>query len=233
VTTGPRQVKGCGRVLAESVVVVSQSAVVGIFLVALALVLTPGPNMLYLVSRSITQGRRAGVISLGGVAAGFGVYLTATNLGLTAIFTHVPQLYLALRIAGAGYLAWLAFQALRPGGLAVFAPAELPPDSPRRLFAMGMMTNLLNPKVAVLYLSLIPQFVHPDDGHVLVQGFILGGVQIVVALTGNLIILLAAGTLADFFATRPGWLRVQRYLMGSVLGLLAIKIATDRARPAG
>lgn len=212
---------------------VSSSALVGIFLVALALVLTPGPNMMYLVSRSITQGRRAGVISLGGVAVGFLVYLTATNLGLSAIFSQVPQLYLALRIAGAAYLGWLAFQALRPGGTAVFAPAAMAPDSPRRLFTMGLMTNLLNPKIAVLYLSLIPQFERPDDGHVLLQGFILGGVQIVVALTGNLLILLAAGTLAAFFASRPGWLRVQRYLMGSVLGVLALKIATDQARPAG
>jgi threonine/homoserine/homoserine lactone efflux protein len=218
-------------VLAESPAVVSQSAVVGVFLVALALVLTPGPNMMYLVSRSITQGRRAGVISLGGVAVGFLIYLTATNLGLSAIFVEVPQLYLALRIAGAGYLAWLAFNALRPGGLAVFAPAAMPADSPRRLFAMGLMTNLLNPKIAVLYLSLIPQFVRPADGHVLLQGFVLGGVQIAVALTGNLLILLAAGTIASFFAQRPGWLRVQRYLMGTVLGVLAVKIATDQARP--
>jgi threonine/homoserine/homoserine lactone efflux protein len=212
---------------------VSGSAVLGVFLVALALVLTPGPNMMYLVSRSITQGRRAGIISLGGVAVGFLAYLTATNLGLSAIFVAVPQLYLALRIAGAGYLAWLAFNALRPGGTAVFAPTALAPDSPRRLFTMGMMTNLLNPKIAVLYLSLIPQFERPEDGHVLVQGFVLGGVQIVVALTGNLIILLAADTLASFFAHRPGWLRVQRYLMGTVLGLLAVKIATDQARPVG
>jgi threonine/homoserine/homoserine lactone efflux protein len=216
----------------QDVLVVSQSAVIGVFLVALALVLTPGPNMLYLVSRSITQGRRAGVISLGGVAVGFLVYLTATNLGLTAIFTHVPQLYLTLRIAGACYLGWLAFKALRPGGAAVFAPTEMPPDSARRLFTMGLMTNLLNPKIAVLYLSLIPQFERPDDGHMLVQGFILGGVQIVVALTVNLLIVLAAGSIATFFATRPSWLRVQRYLMGSVLGVLAIKIATDHARPA-
>ncbi|MDQ1740616.1 MAG: hypothetical protein QOE53_2268 [Pseudonocardiales bacterium] len=203
------------------------------FLVALALVLTPGPNMMYLVSRSITQGRRAGVISLGGVALGFLVYLTATNLGLSAIFTEVPALYLALRIAGAGYLGWLAFKTLRPGGVAVFAPAAMEPDSARRLFAMGFMTNLLNPKIAVLYLSLIPQFERPDDGHLLVQGFVLGGVQIVVALTINLLILLAAGTLAKFFANRPSWLRVQRYLMGTVLGVLAVKIATDQARPAG
>ena len=96
-----------------------------------------------------------------------------------------------------------------------------------------MMTNLLNPKIAVLYLSLIPQFERPDSGHVLLQGFILGGVQIAVALTGNLLILLAAGTLAEFFGSRPGWLRAQRYLMGSLLGALAIKIATDQARHAG
>jgi len=213
--------------------VVTQSALVGIFLVALALVLTPGPNMMYLVSRSITQGRRAGVISLGGVAVGFLIYLTTTNLGLSAIFTEVPELYLALRIAGAAYLGWLAFNALRPGGPAVFAPTAMAPDSPRRLFTMGLMTNLLNPKIAVLYLSLIPQFERPSAGHLLLQGFILGGVQIVVALTGNLLILLAAGAIAAFFAGRPGWLRVQRYLMGSVLGLLAVKIATDQARPAG
>jgi threonine/homoserine/homoserine lactone efflux protein len=212
--------------------VISQSALAGVFLVALALVMTPGPNMMYLVSRSITQGRRAGVISLGGVAVGFLIYLAATNLGLSAIFVAVPKLYLALRIAGAGYLAWLAFNALRPGGQAVFAPTAMSPDSPRRLFTMGMMTNLLNPKIAVLYLSLIPQFVRPAAGHVLLQGFLLGAVQITVALTGNLMILLAAGTIASFFASRPGWLRVQRYLMGSVLGLLALKIATDRARPA-
>jgi threonine/homoserine/homoserine lactone efflux protein len=212
--------------------VISQSALVGVFVVALALVLTPGPNMMYLVSRTLTQGRRAGVISLAGVAVGFLVYLSATNLGLSAIFVAVPRLYLALRIAGAGYLGWLAFNALRPGGVAVFAPTAMAPDSPRRLFTMGMLTNLLNPKIAVLYLSLIPQFERPADGHVLLQGFELGGVQIVVALTGNLLILLAAGTLAAFFVRRPGWLRVQRYLMGTVLGVLAVKIATDQARPA-
>lgn len=184
------------------------------------------------MSRSITQGRRAGVISLGGVAVGFIIYLTATNLGLAAIFEAVPELYLAVKIAGAGYLGWLAFKALRPGGTAVFAPEPLPPDSPRRLFAMGLVTNLLNPKIAVLYLSLIPQFVRPGNGHVMMQGFVLGAVQIAVALSCNLAIVLAAGTIAIFLGRRPMWLRFQRYLMGSVLGALAVKLATDHARPA-
>jgi threonine/homoserine/homoserine lactone efflux protein len=97
---------------------------------------------------------------------------------------------------------------------------------------MGLMTNLLNPKIAVMYLSLIPQFVHPDTEHVLLQGFLLGTVQIIVSLAVNLAIVLTAGTIAVFLTRRPSWLRIQRYLMGTVLGALAIKLATDHARPA-
>lgn len=199
---------------------------------ALGMVLTPGPNMMYLVSRSITQGRRAGAISLGGVAVGFLVYMAAANLGLSLVFVAVPQLYLAVKLAGAAYLGWLAWKALRPGGASLFAPQQLDPDSPRRLFAMGLMTNLLNPKIAVMYLSLIPQFIDPTAGDMLLQGFLLGGVQIVVALTVNFAIVLISGTLAGFLARRPSWLRIQRYLMGTVLGALAIKLATDHSRPA-
>src|ERR1700761_5839840 len=101
---------------------IGSGAALGIVAVALALVLTPGPNMMYLVSRTLTQGRRAGLISLAGVAVGFLVYLTATNLGLAAAFVAVPELYLTVKIAGACYLGWLAFQALRPGGISVFEP---------------------------------------------------------------------------------------------------------------
>jgi threonine/homoserine/homoserine lactone efflux protein len=211
--------------------VVSSSAVLGVFTIALVLVLTPGPNMLYLVSRSVTQGRRAGVVSLAGVAVGFLVYLVATNLGLAAVFAAVPQLYLAVRLAGAAYLGWLAFRTLRPGGASVFQPTGARPDAPRRLFVMGLLTNLLNPKIAIMYVALIPQFVRPDEGHVLAQGLLLGGVQIAVAVTVNLLIVLAAGTIAVFLARRPTWLRLQRYAMGTVLGALAVALAADRARP--
>jgi threonine/homoserine/homoserine lactone efflux protein len=207
-------------------------AAFGVFTVALAMVLTPGPNMMYLVSRSITQGRRAGVISLGGVAVGFLVYLTATNLGLSALFVAVPELYVAVKLAGACYLGWLAVQALRRGGVSLFAPAQLPADSARRLFTMGLLTNLLNPKIAVMYLSLIPQFERPAAGDLVAQGFLLGAIQIAVALTVNLLIVLASGRIAGLLSDRPAWLRVQRYLMGTVLGALAVKVATDHARPA-
>jgi threonine/homoserine/homoserine lactone efflux protein len=211
---------------------VELSGIFGVTVVALGMVLTPGPNMIYLVSRSITQGRRAGVISLGGVALGFMVYLLAANLGLSVVFTAVPELYFAVKLAGAAYLAYLAWNALKPGGISVFAPQDVPHDSPRKLFTMGLMTNLLNPKIAIMYVSLIPQFIDLDKGHVLLQGLILGSVQIVVSVAVNLTIVLAAGTIAVFLSRRPSWLRVQRYMMGTVLGALAISLAIDTSGPA-
>jgi threonine/homoserine/homoserine lactone efflux protein len=212
--------------------VVSTPSLLGIAAVALGLVLTPGPNMIYLVSRSITQGRRAGLLSLLGVAAGFLVYLAAAAAGLAAVFVAVPAAYTVLKLAGAAYLLYLAWQAVRPGGTSVFTPRELPVDGPRRLFTMGLVTNLLNPKIAVLYVTLLPQFIDPARGSVAVQSLVLGATQIVIALSVNALIVLFAGALAAFLAARPTWLRVQRYLMGGVLGVLAVHLATDRSRPA-
>lgn len=212
---------------------VGESQMVGIGLVGLGLVLTPGPNMIYLVSRTITQGRRAGLVSLLGVGLGFLVYLAAATAGIASVFTAVPVAYAALKIAGALYLLHLAWQALRPGGASVFAPQPLPPDRPRRLFAMGLVTNLLNPKIAVLYVALLPQFIDPARGSVALQSLVLGSVQICVALTVNTLIVLSAATLARLLGRRPGWLRAQRYVMGGVLGALAVRLLlTDRARPA-
>jgi threonine/homoserine/homoserine lactone efflux protein len=212
---------------------ISATAAGGIALVALGLVLTPGPNMIYLVSRSVTQGRRAGLVSLLGVATGFLVYLGAATAGIAAIFTAVPVAYAALKIAGAIYLLYLAWQALRPGGTSVFAPKPLPPDPTRRLFVMGLVTNLLNPKIAVLYVALLPQFIDPARGSVGGQSLALGAIQITVALTVNGLIVLFAATLSRLLGRRPGWLRAQRYLMGGVLTALAVRLVlTDRARPA-
>ena len=200
----------------------------GIALVALGLVLTPGPNMIYLVSRSVAQGRRAGLVCLAGVALGAFVYLAAAAVGLTAIFLAVPAAYTVLKVAGALYLLYLAWQAIRPGGRSAFEPKALTADRPRRLFAMGLLTNLLNPKVAVLYLALLPQFVDHERGSVAVQTITLGLVQIGVAVLVNALIVLGAGSLARFLTTRPLWLRVQRYVMGGLLGAFAVRLATDR-----
>lgn len=197
---------------------------------ALVVVLTPGPNMIYLVSRSVSQGPRAGVVSLFGVVCAFLVHMTAAAAGLTALFMAVPLLYDALKFAGAGYLLYLAWQAVKPGARSPLQPALLPPDSPARLFRMGFLTCLLNPKAAVLYLSILPQFVDPHRGSVFAQSVVLGMLQIAISFTFNLLIALSAAGLASWFARKPAWLVAQRYFMGTVLGGLAVRMALEPRR---
>jgi threonine/homoserine/homoserine lactone efflux protein len=199
-------------------------------LIALGMVLTPGPNMIYLISRSLSQGPVAGLVSLGGVALGFVFYIICAAFGITALVLAVPYAYDALRFGGALYLLWLAWQAVRPGGRSPFQVRQLPKDSARKLFMMGLMTNLLNPKVAVMYLSLLPQFISPEQRSVLTQLLMLGGVQITISVTVNAIIAVMAGSIAAFLAGRPFWLLIQRWLMGTVLVGLALRMATDAQR---
>jgi threonine/homoserine/homoserine lactone efflux protein len=197
---------------------------------ALVMVLTPGPNMIYLVSRSICQGRTAGLISLGGVALGFVFYVFAAAFGITALLLAVPYAYDALRFAGALYLLWLAWQSIRPGGRSLFQVRNLPPDSPRKLFTMGLVTALLNPKIAVLYLSLLPQFIDPERGSILPQLLLLGVTQISISVSVNSIFIVMAGGISAFLAGRPLWTLLQRWLMASVLGALAVRMATEAQR---
>ena len=199
---------------------------------ALVMVLTPGPNMVYLISRSISQGREAGVISLLGVIAGFVVHMLAAALGLTALFLAVPLAYDAVKWAGAAYLLYLAWQAFKPGARSAFEARQLPAIGPARLFLAGFLTNVLNPKIAVFYLSILPQFVSPAHGSVFAQSLALGFTQIGVSFALNLAITLSAARLAAWFVSRPGWLVVQRYLMGCVLAGLAARLATEQRRAA-
>lgn len=203
------------------------SALLGFALVSLGLVLTPGPNMIYLISRSITQGAAAGIVSLGGVALGFVFYMLCAAFGITALLLAIPFGYDALRFAGAAYLLWLAWQAVKPGGRSPFQVRKLAVDSPRKLFAMGFVTNLLNPKIAMLYLALLPQFIDPSAGSVLAQSLVLGAIQIAISVSVNAMIALAAGSIALFLATRPSWMLVQRWLMGTVLAGLAVRMAVE------
>ena len=197
---------------------------------ALLMVLSPGPNMIYLISRSICQGRQAGVISLLGVIAGFFVHMFAAAAGLTALFMTVPLAYDLLKWAGAAYLLYLAWQAVKPGARSPFEARQLPADPPRKLFLMGFLTNALNPKVAVFYLSIFPQFVSPAHGSVFTQSIVLGCTQIVVSFSVNLLIALSAARLAVWFARNPRWLSMQRYVMASVLAGLAMRLAIEQRR---
>lgn len=194
------------------------------------MVLTPGPNMIYLISRSICQGRAAGVTSLVGVVAGFFVHMLAAAVGLTAVFLAVPMAYEALKWAGALYLLWMAWQAVRPGARSPFEARELVPDSSSKLVAMGFLTSVLNPKVALFYLSILPQFISPAHGSIFIQSILLGLIQISVSFTVNLLIALFAAGIAVWFVRNPLWLAVQRYVMGFVLAALAVRLMLEQRK---
>ncbi|WP_028402415.1 LysE family translocator [Ectobacillus panaciterrae] len=207
---------------------ISFGTLIAFALVSLGMVCSPGPNMIYLISRSITQGRMAGVISLLGVMLGFVIYIIATMFGLTVLFIAVPVVYEAVKWAGAAYLLWLAWNSIKPGATSILAPRAVSIETPRKLFLMGLMTNLLNPKIAILYVSLLPQFEDPAKGSLLLQGAALGLTQITVSFIVNLLIVFTASRVAEWFGTRPTWLRVQRWLMASVLTGLAARLAFER-----
>ncbi|PEL85965.1 LysE family translocator [Bacillus wiedmannii] len=207
---------------------VSFSTLLAFAIVSLSMVCSPGPNMIYLISRSITQGRMTGFISLLGIMLGFVIYIIATMFGLTVLFLAVPAVYEAVKWAGAAYLLWLAWNSIKPGATSIMEPRTISNESPRKLFLMGLMTHLLNPNIAILYVSLLPQFEDPEKGSLLKQGAVLGLTQITVSFIVNLLIVFTASKIVTWFGTRPTWLRVQRWLMASVLTGFAVRLAFER-----
>jgi threonine/homoserine/homoserine lactone efflux protein len=191
---------------------------------------TPGPNMLYLVSRALAQGTGAGMVSLVGCQFGSLVIMLCAAAGLTAALFAVPYAWDALRLGGAAYLAFLAWQCVRPGGQPIFSPRPLPREPAARLFSVGFATAALNPKVALFYVAVLPPFIDPARGDVLTQGIVLGGVQIGVAILFDAALVYGAAGVARFLGTRPGWMAAQRWLLGAALGLIAVKLATEPSR---
>lgn len=199
---------------------------------ALLMAITPGPNMIYLVSRSLCQGKQAGLTSWFGVVLSYTIHMCCAAVGLTALFMAVPLGYEVLKIAGALYLAWLAWQSVKPGARSPFQAASLPNESPRKLFMMGLLTSVLNPKLAIFYLSVLPQFVSPAHGSVLAQSLGFGSLQILIGSTVNLLVVLFAARIALWFSKNPTWLSVQRYVMGFVLAALAVRLFSEQRRMA-
>lgn len=191
------------------------------------LAVTPGPNMVYVMSRSVAQGRGAGLTSLAGVMLGYLFYMFGSAFGITALFLAVPGAGRMLAACGALYLFYLAGQALRPGGRSPLQISEVRTERPARLFAMGAATSLLNPKLALIFLSLVPQFIDYRAGGVLRQSLALGASLILAFASVNAFVAVSSGGVAGFLARRPRWLLAQRLLMGTMLVLLGAKMGVD------
>lgn len=202
-------------------------SILAVFLVAtIALNLSPGPDMLYVISRSLGQGRRAGIVSALGIGAGTLVHTFVTAIGLSAVLLSVPIAFEFIKYVGAAYLAFLGVRMLlssrsRASNLSSEAIA---PSGLGTVFRQGVFTNVLNPKVALFFLAFLPQFVDPSKGTVAFQIILLGLVFDASGTSWNILIATLAGHASDRLKGRSGVSFAQKVLPGVILLALAILV---------
>lgn len=188
------------------------------------LAVTPGPNMVYVMARSVSQGSRAGLISLAGVMLGYLSYMLGAAFGISALFLAIPGAARVLAACGAGYLLFMAWQMLKPGGRSPLQVDAVSAERPRKLFAMGAMTSLLNPKLALVFLSILPQFIDHEAGNVLHQSLVLGLALTAAFASVNALVAISSARVAALMANRPGWLLAQRWMVGGLLVVLGSRM---------
>ncbi|HUP27029.1 MAG TPA: LysE family translocator [Chloroflexia bacterium] len=201
-----------------------------LFLAAtLALNLTPGPDMLYVIARGVEQGRKAGVVSALGIGGGTLVHTIAVAAGLSTLLTSVPALYDAVRYAGAFYLLYLGVRTLLGRGQPELK-SSLPTRNLGRIFVQGVTTNVLNPKVALFFIAFLPQFADPARGSVALQIVMLGLLFNLSGTTVNTIVGLLSGYLGSRLRQGSRLWRAQRWFTGGVFVLLAARLALPDRR---
>ena len=196
---------------------------------ALALNVTPGPDMLYVVARSVGEGRAAGIVSSLGIAAGCLVHTVAVALGLAGLLRAVPVAFEIVKWTGAAYLVWLGVRALRTRALAA-ADANLPPAPMGAVFRQGMLTNVLNPKVALFFLAFLPQFVDPLRGSVALQIISLGLLFNVSGTLVNVAVAFLASSAGAWSRRRFGESAVLRRTTGILFIGLGVRLALLEGR---
>jgi len=186
----------------------------GLFaLAAVVLLITPGPAVLYIVARSVAQGRRAGLVSVLGIHLGTIFHILAASAGLSALVMSSALAFAVVKYVGAGYLIWIGIQTLMAKDPAEVAPAA-PVPSLRRVFRDGFVVNLFNPKTAIFFLAFLPQFIDPARGAVFWQILVLGFSFMGLGIMTDGAFALAAGTAGDFLRRNRRFLRWQRWLAG-------------------
>ena len=196
------------------------------FSAALAINISPGPDMIYIISRTIAQGRKIGIASSLGVCSGALVHVFAAALGLSAILATSAAAFTVVKYVGAAYLIYLGIQSLRSKGISFDVPVrESVQITAWQAFRQGAMVDVLNPKVAIFFMAFLPQFVRPELGHDALQIVVLGGFVILVAVVvESFIVITAARTTAFFRRNRRLSIWLDRFL-GSVLIGLGIRLA--------
>ena len=185
--------------------------------------LTPGPNMMLYLTHTFEYGRKAGWLTVAGITSAFIFHIIATVLGLTALLVAAPKALDILRYAGIAYLFYLAWTNLRSVKWA--AAVGISEQKPlKHFYIKGLIGNLLNPGTVLLYFSLIPQFIHPERGHILLQNLELCGLQMLGSTVTNITIVFLAGFATDGILRNEKYQQWMRYIMSILIAAFAVKM---------
>lgn len=203
---------------------VDNSSLLVFVLASLALLLAPGPAVLYVVARSVDQGRWAGIISVLGISLGGWVHVVAAAVGLSALLVSSALAFTIVKYLGAAYLIYLGITTLLAPAKPV-GEAEIIKMSHTKIFRQGMIVNILNPKTALFFFTFIPQFVDPMRGSVALQIVFLGSIFLIMAIITDGMYAIVAGTLGQWLKTNQQFLKIQKYLSGTIYIFLGITTA--------
>jgi threonine/homoserine/homoserine lactone efflux protein len=196
------------------------STMIVVAMASLALVVVPGPAVIYILTRSVSQGRSAGLVSAVGVNLGSSVHVLAAVAGLTVLLASSAVAYSTVKWAGVGYLAWIGIRTLMKND-ADFARPQLEQTALRKIFIQGVLVNMLNPKVAIFFLAFLPQFVDADASNATLQTLVLGMTLVTIGLITDSLYALAGGSVGDVLRRRPTFARTTRIVSGSIYIALA------------
>jgi threonine/homoserine/homoserine lactone efflux protein len=200
-------------------------------LASVVLLLTPGPAVLYIIARSVDQGRRAGLVSVYSIEAGNFLHVVAATLGLSALLLSSALAFSIVKYLGAAYLIYLGLRKLFSHE-EIRAASNRPPQSLRRIFSQGVVVAALNSKTALFFVAFLPQFVDPSQGAIAGQLLGLGCIFVLLALISDSMYALMAGMVGQWFKGSRSVMRAERYVVGSVyIGLGVTAALADGRRP--
>ncbi|WP_420415177.1 LysE family translocator [Roseibium sp.] len=196
---------------------------------ALVLTITPGPDMTLFMSKTLTQGRKAGLAAVLGATCGLVIHTVLAAIGISALLAASATAFSILKVIGAGYLIWLAFQAVRNGTSMTLEAVETKKQPFHRVWLQGLGVNILNPKIVLFFVTFLPQFVSASDPHATAKLLFFGGYFVVLGMPICALMVLGAGAFARLLKSSPKVMRAFDWLFAGIMGTFALKLLVAKA----
>ncbi|MEP3047373.1 MAG: LysE family translocator [Roseibium sp.] len=196
---------------------------------SLLLIATPGPDMTLFMSKTLTYGRKAGFAAVLGATTGLIIHTVLAAIGVSALLAASQTAFTILKVLGAGYLIWLAYQAIRNGTSITLEAASFSPQSFHRVWLQGLGINILNPKIVLFFVTFLPQFISAGDPNAVSKLLFLGSYFVILGMPLCILIVLGANTFTRFIKSSPKAMRAFDWLFADIMGSFALKLLVAKS----